>query len=139
MSRWCCVWCVLGEEGGEREGKGRCVCTKRPPCLDSKRPRVYRHHAHMLKHMCAWCRHTRGRFESTHGGRFCTHTWRGRGSSLVLLTKIFPRMVITYFRDSPKKPVDFHHFQFENRSRATRCRFLQTFAVPDKAVQFQQS
>ena len=32
------------------------------------------------------------------------------------------------------KSVDLHHFQFENRSRATRCRFLQTFAVPDKAV-----
>ena len=52
-----------------------CVCTKRPPCVDSKRHRVYRHHAHMLKHMCEWCRHTRGRFECTHGGRFVhTHT-----------------------------------------------------------------
>ena len=46
------------------------VCTKRPPCVDSKRPRVYRHHAHMSKHMCAWCRHTRGRFKCTHGGVF---------------------------------------------------------------------
>ena len=26
--------------------------------------------AHMLKSMCACCRHTRGRFESTHGKRF---------------------------------------------------------------------
>ena len=62
----CFVWCV-------------CVCFvwcgvwrdlargKNPPCVDSKRPRVYRHHAHMLKHMCAWCRNTRGRFERTHG------------------------------------------------------------------------
>ena len=39
-------------------------------------PRVYRHHAHMLKHMCAWCRHTQGRFECTQGGRFVhTHTF----------------------------------------------------------------
>ena len=52
-----------------------CVCTKRPPCVDSKRHRVYRHHAHMLKHMFEWCRRTRGRFECTHGGRFVhTHT-----------------------------------------------------------------
>ena len=43
---------------------------KRPPCVDSKRPHVYRHHAHMLKHMCAWCRHKRGRLECTHGGVF---------------------------------------------------------------------
>ena len=29
------------------------------PCVRSKRPLVYRHHAHMFQHMCAWCRHTR--------------------------------------------------------------------------------
>ena len=50
-----------------------CVCTKRSPCVDSKRPRVYRHHAHMCFNICAWCQHTRGRFECTHGGRF-VHT-----------------------------------------------------------------
>ena len=34
------------------------VCPfKTSPCVDSKRPRVYRHHAHMLKHMDAWCWH----------------------------------------------------------------------------------
>ena len=36
--------------------------------------RVYRHHAHMLKHMCAWCRHTQGRFECTHGGVLNVYT-----------------------------------------------------------------
>ena len=44
--------------------------SKRLPFVCSKRPRVYRHHAHMLKHMCAWCRYTRGRFERTHEERF---------------------------------------------------------------------
>ena len=45
------------------------VCRFRTlPCVHSKCTRVYRHHAHMLKHMCAWCRHTRGRIECTHGG-----------------------------------------------------------------------
>ena len=44
----------------------------------AEKPRVYVQnvpvcigtHAHMLKHMCAWCRYTRGRFECTHGKRF---------------------------------------------------------------------
>ena len=37
------------------------VCTfKTSPCVPAPR-------AHMLKHACAWCRYTRGRFERTHG------------------------------------------------------------------------
>ena len=48
-----------------------CVRSKRPPCLDSKRHRVYRHHAHMLKSMCP--AYT-GRFECTHGGVLSLHT-----------------------------------------------------------------
>ena len=44
------------------------------PCVRSKRPRVYRHHAHMLKHMCAWRRYTRGRFEPTHEDVLNVHT-----------------------------------------------------------------
>ena len=43
----CGVWCVV--------------------CVRSTRPRVYRHHAHMLKRMCAWCRYTQRRVEWTHG------------------------------------------------------------------------
>ena len=62
----CCVWC------GVWRGLAR---RKKPSCVDSKRPRVYRHHAHMCYHMRAWCRYTRGRFESTHGGR--THGGEG--------------------------------------------------------------
>ena len=55
----CAVWCGTLKTP---------LCPfKTPPCVDSKRPRVYRHHANMLKHMCAWCRYTRGRFERTHG------------------------------------------------------------------------
>ena len=50
------------------------VCPfKTSPCVRFKRPRVYRHHAHMLKHMCA-CWHTRGRFERTHGDVLNLHT-----------------------------------------------------------------
>ena len=53
------VWCVAVWSGTL---KTPCVDSKTPPCVDSKRPRVCRQHAHMLFSMCAWCRHTRGRF-----------------------------------------------------------------------------
>ena len=57
---WCgAVWCVCGVVW--------CDTIKTSPCVHSKRPRVCRHHAHMLKHMCAGCRHTRRRFGRTHG------------------------------------------------------------------------
>ena len=80
----CAVWCGTL--------KTPCVDSKTPPCVDSKRPRVCRQHAHMCFSICACCRHTRGRFESTHGDVFeSTHGW----SSSVLLTKICPRGVIT--------------------------------------------
>ena len=61
----CAVWCGTL--------KTPCVDSKRFPCGDSKRPRVCRQHAHMLFSMWAWCRYSRGRFESTHGGhrQFC--------------------------------------------------------------------
>ena len=57
---------------------------KKPPCVDSKRPRVYRHHAHMCYHMRAWCRHTRGRSESKHGGSLDGHTGRERGGGVTV-------------------------------------------------------
>ena len=47
---------------------------KTSPCVDSKRARVYRHHAHMLKHVCAWCWYTRRRVERTHGDVWSGHT-----------------------------------------------------------------
>ena len=64
----CVVWCGAGRGLGTQ---------KKPPCVDSKRPRVYRHHAHMFQHMRAWCQYTRGRFESTHGGFLDGHTGGG--------------------------------------------------------------
>ena len=51
------------------------VCRlKTPPCVHSKRPRVIRQHAHMLKSMRACCRITQGRFECTHGDVLNLHT-----------------------------------------------------------------
>ena len=90
VSVWCCVvccvvlcvvWCVA-----------RLGTQKKPRCVDSIRPRVYRHHEHMCYHMRAWCRYTRGRFESTHGGFWDGHTeergerreWMRRSPSVLL-------------------------------------------------------
>ena len=38
-------------------------------------------------------------------------------------------------RGSPKKPLDVTRFQYENRSRTTCSRFLQSFTLPAKIVQ----
>ena len=60
------MWANFGEPS---------VCTfKTSPCVRSKRPCVYQHHAHMCYHMCAWCRYTRGRSERTHGFFPVCHT-----------------------------------------------------------------
>ena len=78
------VWCGVCRVVWCGTLKTLCVDSKTPPCVDSKRPCVCRQHAHMLLKMCACCRHTRGRFESTHGGVFeSTHGW----SSPVQFTK----------------------------------------------------
>ena len=45
----------------------------RPPCVYSKRPRVCRHHAHMLKHVCVWWG-THGDVLSGHTGFSACHT-----------------------------------------------------------------
>ena len=51
------------------------VCTfKTCPCVRSKRFCVCRQNERMLKHMCAWCRCTRGSFERTHGHEKNGHT-----------------------------------------------------------------
>ena len=100
---WCCVVCVVWRVA-------RLGTQKKPPCVDSKRPRVYRHHAHTCYHMCAWCRYTRGRFEWTHSGageghrQFCLPKFAHVGSSRASEVH-------------HKKPMDLTHFQFENRSR----------------------
>ena len=51
-----CDWCV----GWHAENL---------PYVRLKRPRVYRQHVHMCKHMWEWCQYTRARFERTHGER----------------------------------------------------------------------
>ena len=88
-----------------------CGTQKKPPCVDSKRPRVYRHHARMCQNMRAWCRYTRGRFERTHGGFLdghtaCMETGReegGRGCHRQFCLPRLVHVVITCSRGSPKE------------------------------------
>ena len=81
-----------------------------------------------------------GRFEYTRtGGEVRGGGGEGGGPPSVLLTKICPHWDITCCRGSPKEPLDVTHFQFENRSRITRSRVLQSFALPDEAVELQLS
>ena len=74
------------------------------------------------------------------------YTWgrlgwtHGEGSSSVLLTKKSPRTVLSCPREVHQRncwilPI----FKFENRSRTTCSRFLQSFALPDEAVKLQLS
>ena len=77
---------------------------KNPRVLDSKRPRVYRHHAHMLKHMSAWCQYTRRRFERSHGRCLGWTHWDEEWGChrQFWQSKFAPRRVITCFTSSPK-------------------------------------
>ena len=125
----CCLFFFLKREmTSSAHGRGTlCVLLQKLNCLAAR----YTLQALHLS-TCA-------RGAGIHGDVLTGHTEGRAVSSSVLLTKICPRRVITCFRGPPKKPVDLTQFQFENRSGATRCRFLQKFALPDKAVQFQQS
>ena len=154
VSVCCACWCVLCVCGVSVScvlcGVCVCVCSvwcgtqEKPQCVNSKRPRMYRH-AHMCYHMRAWCPYTRWRFEFTRGDFLDGHTGRreGRereGCHRQFCSPKFAPGVITCFREvHRKKPLDLTHFQFENRSTTTFSRVLQSFALPDEAVQFQLS
>ena len=114
------------------------VCRlKTPPCVHSKRPRV--------------CGNTRRCFSTcvrgagTHKDVWNVHTepflnLHTAGRRQFSLPKNHARRVLTWpQRGSPWKPLNLAYFQFENRSRTTRSRFLQSFASPDEAVKLQLS
>ena len=99
-----------------------------------------------------------GRFERAHGKRVVvwvqrdtpiptpTHTTHSaqhrtrKVASSVVLTENLPTYGCLLTPEVHRKiPLDLTRFQFENRSRTTCPRFLQSFALPDESVQFQQS
>ena len=59
----CGVWCGTLEEPRVSTQHVSMCAFKMSPCVPAPR-------AHMLKHMCAWCRYKRGGFERTHGDVF---------------------------------------------------------------------
>ena len=90
------------------------VCPfKTCPCVHSKRLCVCGHHAHMCFNMCAWCRYTRGRFESTHGGVWNIHTAERRGGHRQFCSP-WPRRFITCPRGSPRVRGDCAEFHIED-------------------------
>ena len=137
--RGVCLVCVCVLRHAEKCGKNRCVDSKTPPCVHSKRPRVCRHHAHMCFNMWACCRYTRERLERTHGDGLNGE----EGARVVIVSSAYqnlPTMGHQVLQRFTKRylwilPIS----KFENRSRTTRSRFLQSFASPDKAVQLQLS
>ena len=135
----CGVWC------GSTQHVPVCPLNT-SPCVRSNRARVYRYHAHMCFNMCAWCQHTRGRFECTQGHVLSGQTWRISHwyntcfllhfSSILtrcwvhLLSPIFCLLtfghiwVTTCFTGSPKKPLDLTYF--ENGARTTHSMYCPT-------------
>ena len=62
--------------------------------------------------MCAWCRHTRGRFERTHGDVLSGHTEKGGNHRQFCLPK-FAHIGLSRasFRGSPKATLGSYPFQ----------------------------
>ena len=93
------------------------------------------------EHKKTRCRFTQGRFERTHGGVLDGNTAgrvkREGGRRHFRLPK-FAHVGLSLASEAHQKnPLDLTHIQFENKSRTTRSRFLQSFALPDKAVELQ--
>ena len=127
----CVVWCVA-----------RLGTQKEPPCVDSKRFRVCRQNARMYK-TCARFARTHGSVLNRHTEVFWTDT-RGRGrrgrrgEGGVTISSAYQEKPTKSSHLAPqvhrKKPLDLTHSKFENRSRTTRSRVLQSFALPDEPV-----
>ena len=124
---WCgVVWC------------GMVTHAEKLPCVRSQRPRVYRHQSHICKHMRTCCQCKQERFDRTHGHVLNGHTAWGREGHRQFCLPKFAHKGSSHAPDIHRK----NHrmlpmFKFENRSRTTCPRFLQSFALPDEAVQLQ--
>ena len=126
------------------------MCTfNTSPCIPATRARQY----------------TQGRCERTHDDELNLHTGREVVVSLAIFTEFFwhvhdhlnrmlGRSLIANFllamnewptqsyhvtqRFTKRNPLYLTYWKFENKSWTTCSRFLRSFAIPDKAVQFQQ-
>ena len=141
--RSCCCCVVVSTQKRPRVFiQNVSVCTfKTCPCVPAPR-------AHVFRHTCAWCLHTRGRFGRTHEreegeGSLSASAFSSRKQGFLIIlsstltqcqvhasSPIFclPRMAhVGSSRASEvhqKLTLDLTYFQFENRSRRTRSRVL---------------
>ena len=121
------------------------LCHAEHPFSPSSHPslRVYIQNVPVWRGTTLACVTTCGRGAGTHGGVLNLHTevfetdTRERGVTVSSANhETGPRRVITCFKEvHRKKPLVLTHSRFENRSRTTRSRFLQSFALPDEAVE----
>ena len=97
----CCVmlcvslwsWCVFGVlRHGEKNVKKKPVYTfKTPPCVHSKRPRVYRHHAHMYE-TCGLAAGTHGNVLNVHTEAFWMDTRRGGREGVIIASPAYQNL-----------------------------------------------
>ena len=101
-----------------------------PPCVDSKHPRVYVQNVSVSTgttrtcfNTCApWCRHTRGRFECTHGGVFeATHGFFPRFFSVPQVTDTHTHTPNTH-HDHATTHTTQHHTETERETDRNRER-----------------
>ena len=118
---WCCwcSWCVFGVRCGTLKQ------TWKYPYVDSDTPSCTPRE-HVFQHIL-----------NVHTETFWTDTRRGHRQ--FCLPKFAHVRLSLDPRGSPKKPLDLTRFQFENRSRTTRCHLVQSSVLPDKDVQLQLS
>ena len=129
----CCVVVVCC---GVSRWKTSVCAFKTSACVRSKRLRVFRHHAHILFSMCAWCRHTRETFWTYTRRRFeCTHG--GSLSPLFLPFSLSLSLSSLSFSLSLFLSFSLSLFSFLFHLPLSCWRFLQSFALPDRAVQLQ--
>ena len=130
---WCvvcllvCVWSVCN--AAWHAGKPPVCRFKTSPCVRSKRLRVYRQNARMLNRCARFAGTHPRRLECTHVGVLDGHTERGHRQFCL------PREAHGEFSLAPerftKETLGSYSFvKFENRSRTTCSRFLQSFALP---------
>ena len=127
---WLLLWCVVGVVS--------CVLclvlwcdtlkTKTSPCVPATRAHIF---------SCARGAGTHGDILNGHTGFSACHTTTQDTTHKTThnTTHSSPKFVhVGLLRASEvhqKQALDLTHFQFENRSRTTCCRFLQSFALPE--------
>ena len=104
---WCVVVCVACV--ARLVTRKTPVCRfKTPPCVRSKRLRVYWHNARMLN--------TSARFASTHGSVLNLHMGGGRGGGLLSLSRPFSLSLLSFLLSLFRRSLPLFSFSFSSFS-----------------------